>query len=800
MTLPSTVRRAGPFYGNGSATQFPFYFKVYTRSDISFEVQPANAGPPVLVLDTDYSVTLNTNQESTPGGFVTYPLVGSPLPLGDRAAIAGNLAYSQPTDLPDGGAYRARNVETMGDRLAMLIQQIRELLSRTLMFPLTDGMTPVLPAIAQRKNRLLGFDDTGQFVGVLPTPGDASGLALDLASSGFAAKGAGMVGYNSARAYAALTVGGALNALMSAGFLSVSQFGTTGTADDTAVFQAAMTAAAASKRTLLIPSGTYTVLPLFVPSDIVLFFEPGAVVMAKAGYGVNDRMLNINGVSNVTIFGNGAKMKMPKAEYLSGEQRHGVFIINSTDVNIYNLISQDTGGDCFYIGRDVLAGTHSQRVNLTGCHGINGRRQGLSIVSGDTINIHNCSFRNTTGTPPAYGIDIEPNDSSDVIRSINITNVKTSGNFGGGIIIALQFLALTTANEVSINICGWLSDGDGANSPNNANSGLRVTGNGTGAWANPIRGIVKISNFEIRNPQSSGIWNTYWQANSTPYLQIEDGVIINPGSSSPANDEDKCGVVLWGYNIGGQDFGNIEINRVRVRDTRGTPATYSPVYIFKTAGATGVGQGRNIRLRDVMGEGFTPLTSRGHVLAIVDIDQSTITYSQEQVVNDMPDDSSRTRGYAGYTITCSTSRVNTLPKASLNRGLSYKFVSLVTNQTLQVRPTTGDIIDGTSANADKDMVLSVYSAQLALTATDQPANFYRADVLSHWANRPLLAGEVTRPPTIVYVTAMPTSGFWAIGDRAINTNIGAGSVSQWNRITTGTGNVLNTDWRAGATI
>ena len=34
-----------------------------------------------LVLDSDYSVTLNADQETSPGGTITYPIVGSPLAL-----------------------------------------------------------------------------------------------------------------------------------------------------------------------------------------------------------------------------------------------------------------------------------------------------------------------------------------------------------------------------------------------------------------------------------------------------------------------------------------------------------------------------------------------------------------------------------------------------------------------------------------------------------------------------------------------------------------------------------------------
>lgn len=585
-------------------------------------------------------------------------------------------------------------------------------------------------------------------------------------------------------------------------FLKVTDYGSVGTADDTTVVQTALNAASTFKKVLMFTTATYTVLPITVPSNVVIFMEPGALIKAKTGYGANDRLLNIVDVTNVTIFGNGASIQMLKAEYVTGEQRHAVFITGSTDVRIYDLIAKDSGGDGYYIGRTAGAGTHCVRINLIGVQSINNRRQGLSIVSGDTINVVNSTFRDTIGTPPAYGIDIEPNDSLDVIKSINITNVKTSGNQGGGIIWALQAIGATAANEVSINVNGWLSDGDGDNAANTANAGFRVTGNGTGAWAFPVRGIVKLSNFEIRNPKSSGIWNTYWTSSNTPYLLIEDGVIVNPGSSSPTNDEDKCGVVIWGYNVGGQNFGNIEINRVKVRDTRGTAATYSPVYIYKTVGATGVGQADTVRLHDVMGEGFTPLsTGQGHVVTIVDMDHSSITYSLEQVVSNIANDVNRTRGFAGYTITCNTSGVNTLPKASTNRGLSYKFLNLATNQTLQVRPTTGDTLDYCGTIANKDMVLSVYSGYVVYTATDQPSDFYRADAIHELAKRPLLCGESTRPPTNkVYVTAMPTTGTWGMGDEAWLFQKAAGAPYFWFRLTTGSANVLGVDWKASPNL
>lgn len=236
MTLPSTPRRAGPFYGDGSTTQFPFTFKTYAREDIMFQVAPASGDTTTKVLDVDYLVTLNVDQVNSPGGYVTYPISGTPLQVGDTAAIGGNLDYSQPTALPEGGQYRARNVETMGDRIVMLVQQVAEKQDRSFTFPLTEGVIPEFPPIADRAGRLLGFDDNGQFIGVLPAAGSATQLAIDLASTVNATKGAGLSGYNPSLNYPASTVGFELNKRKSV-------FGTGVAATDVANIQAAINAA-----------------------------------------------------------------------------------------------------------------------------------------------------------------------------------------------------------------------------------------------------------------------------------------------------------------------------------------------------------------------------------------------------------------------------------------------------------------------------------------------------------------------------------------------------------------------------
>lgn len=146
MTLPSTPRRAGPFNGNGSATSFAFTFKVFSDEDIRVVLTSSVGVETALVLDSHYSVTLNGDQEANPGGSVTYPISGTPLPAGAKLTIAGALEYDQPTDIPDGGNFSPTALENALDRISMQIQQLAEENDRSVRLPVSvSGVSVALP-------------------------------------------------------------------------------------------------------------------------------------------------------------------------------------------------------------------------------------------------------------------------------------------------------------------------------------------------------------------------------------------------------------------------------------------------------------------------------------------------------------------------------------------------------------------------------------------------------------------------------------------------------------------------------
>jgi hypothetical protein len=160
MTTPSTPRKAGPLLGTGAQTSWPFTFKVFAASDIAVTIADTLGVETALVLGSDYSVTLNANQETSPGGTVTYPISGAALPVGKRLVIFGNLPYDQPLDLPSGGNFSPLALENQLDRLTMQIQQLREQVGRAIQVSVTTNANVGLPAPSA--NELIGWDSSGE--------------------------------------------------------------------------------------------------------------------------------------------------------------------------------------------------------------------------------------------------------------------------------------------------------------------------------------------------------------------------------------------------------------------------------------------------------------------------------------------------------------------------------------------------------------------------------------------------------------------------------------------------------------
>lgn len=164
MTVPSTIRKAGPYNGNDVATSFAFSFKVFTSADIAVTVADVDGTETLLVLDSDYSVTLNGDQDASPGGSITYPLSGTPLATGEALVIVGDLDYGQDYDVPTGGNFNPTAMEDALDKQAMRTQQLLEINDRSMTLAVTSAADVSTSLPAPVASQFLGWNATANAI------------------------------------------------------------------------------------------------------------------------------------------------------------------------------------------------------------------------------------------------------------------------------------------------------------------------------------------------------------------------------------------------------------------------------------------------------------------------------------------------------------------------------------------------------------------------------------------------------------------------------------------------------------
>ncbi len=161
MTISSQVRIAGPYTGNGTTDTFSFSFKVFSASDLLVvKLDEATNTESTLTLTTDYTVTLNGNQDANPGGSVT--LVAGNMAAGFKLTVTSEIDYLQPVDLTNQGGFYPKVISNALDRLTIFVQQIIGLINRGMRFPISDGtIAGELPVKAVRAGKFLTFDEDG---------------------------------------------------------------------------------------------------------------------------------------------------------------------------------------------------------------------------------------------------------------------------------------------------------------------------------------------------------------------------------------------------------------------------------------------------------------------------------------------------------------------------------------------------------------------------------------------------------------------------------------------------------------
>ena len=243
MTVTTTLDRQY-FDGDGSNKVFPFNFRFFTNDQIYVSLIAPDGTITLQNLTTNYTLS---GALQAGGGTVTM-VVAPPLTIpATRVFIQRILPQVQPTSIRNQGKFYPEIHEDAFDRLTMLIQQALAGLANALQLTFsktgwnflgykginvgaptqaTDAATKgyvdtssqgnnsytdsqisrtvrggagesltQLPAAASRANKVMGFDASGQPIGILPATGSGTELAIDLSNNTDIGKGAGMVGF-----------------------------------------------------------------------------------------------------------------------------------------------------------------------------------------------------------------------------------------------------------------------------------------------------------------------------------------------------------------------------------------------------------------------------------------------------------------------------------------------------------------------------------------------------------------------------------------------------------------------------
>lgn len=133
MTVSSEVSTAGPFFGNGSTTVFPYGFKILDAKHLQVVVMNANLSMTTLSLEGgDYTVT-GVGDEA--GGTI---VKATPLLAGQKLSMVRSPNFTQDTTLENQGAYYPEVIENRFDMLTMQVQAVKEGVERALTVPVGE--------------------------------------------------------------------------------------------------------------------------------------------------------------------------------------------------------------------------------------------------------------------------------------------------------------------------------------------------------------------------------------------------------------------------------------------------------------------------------------------------------------------------------------------------------------------------------------------------------------------------------------------------------------------------------------
>lgn len=587
MTVTTTARTAGPYLGTGAITVYAFAFKVFLTTDVLVQLTSAAGVLSTGVLGTDYSVSLNADQNNNPGGNV---ILTTALPSGASLTIGSQVPLTQTVVLTNSGAFYPQTISDALDKVTILIQQALNSISGAIRIPEIGSSAQILPAAALRANMMLTFDSSGNPITVAPASGSATALALQLMNTTLPGQGGGQVSLNATLNYVAGTLGA--HAVQDwwnpKDYPWLAKFD--GATSDTAAIQACINAAAASGVGVYLPPGTAPVNSLVIPSNTYIRGAGQGKTILKQITGAYDLMhLADPGsaatfTSNVTI----TDITLRGTVDTDGFQQvlHLVFTQGAADLLIERVSFIGMRGDGLYVGTGNERGQnptqirHNQRVRVRNCFFdglIMANRNGVSVCDCDGFWLEDSYFTRLSQVSMPGPIDVEPDSGGGATftGSISGTTLTVSSGLVGSLAIGYPVSGTGVSANTKITAGSGTSWTVTPSQTVVAGTAL-YAGNGTGAI---VRNINILNNKLYNNNGAAAINVNLHNPQSLQTVPVQSINIID----NHIEYQTYASSALLSFNGPGVDGTNIP-HDILVKDNYGTQAS-SP---FVVQGVRGV--------------------------------------------------------------------------------------------------------------------------------------------------------------------------------------------------------------------
>jgi parallel beta-helix repeat protein len=196
----------------------------------------------------------------------------------------------------------------------------------------------------------------------------------------------------------------------------------------TLAIQAAINAITGTGGIVYVPDGVYMVDPVMsvlIKSNMTFKMAQNAIIKAIPNNQGLYHILKVLNAINVNILGGIIQGDRYTHTASDGEWGMGLSILSSTNVYVDYTIAKDCWGDGFYLGRQGASGNFN--LILDRVIADNNRRSGVGFIDGDGVIIKNSIFKDSIGTAPQVGIDIEP-DIDTTVHNVQIFNNVFSGS------------------------------------------------------------------------------------------------------------------------------------------------------------------------------------------------------------------------------------------------------------------------------------------------------------------------------------------------------------------------------------